>query len=120
MFSWLDVIPYLTIDAVEATLRTIAACQSGSEVAIEYGLKDPFLDDFAREFRASLSPLEATYGEPLQTQWSLTEEEQAVARCSLRVADHSSRDDLASRYFADRTDGLQPWGAPRLLAAIVP
>ena len=38
MFSWLGVTMYLTIDAVEATLRTIAACRSGSEGVFEYAV----------------------------------------------------------------------------------
>lgn len=56
MFSWLGVIPYLTADAIDATLRTIARCRSGSGVVVEYGLTEPYLDDVGREFAAVFAP----------------------------------------------------------------
>ena len=43
MFSWLGVIVYLTMDAVESTLRTVAECRSGSEVVFEYVLTEEFV-----------------------------------------------------------------------------
>ena len=120
MFSWLGVIVYLTMDAVEATFRTIAACRSASEVVFEYVLTEEFVDDIGREYKAIFSPLVGTLGEPTRTEWSPTEAEQVVTRCGLRVADHPSRDELVSRYFADRSDGLQPLWGVRMLAATVP
>ncbi len=120
MFSWLGVIPYLTIGAVEATLRAIALCPSGSEVVLEYGLSEPFLDDLGREFRAGFSPLATNVGEPLRTRWSPEEAEAVMQGCGLRVVDHPSRQDLVGRYLSDRADGLQPWSASRLMAAAVP
>ena len=120
MFSWLGVIPYLTIGAVEATLRAIALCPSGSEVVFEYGLSEPFLDDFGREFRAGFSPLATRVGEPLRTRWSPDEAEMVIQRCGLRVVDHPSREDLVGRYLSGRADGLHPWSASRLMAVTVP
>jgi methyltransferase (TIGR00027 family) len=120
IFSWLGVIPYLTITAVEATLRTIAMCQSGSEVVFEYGLAHRFMDEFGREFFSGFSTVAAKVGEPLRTGWSPDGAEQVVARCGLRVADHPSRDELVDRYFGGRADGLRPWSASRLMAASVP
>jgi methyltransferase (TIGR00027 family) len=120
MFSWLGVVPYLTASAVEATLRTIATCRTGSEVVFEYGLDRGHMDDMAREFSASFSSVATRIGEPLQGGWSPAEAEAAVSRCGLRVADHPAQHDLVDRYFADRSDGLQPWHASRLMAATVP
>jgi methyltransferase (TIGR00027 family) len=120
MFSWLGVVPYLTAGAVEATLRTIATCRTGSEVVFEYGLDRGHMDDMAREFSASFSSVATRVGEPLQGGWSPSEAEAAVSRCGLRVADHPAQHDLVDRYFADRSDGLQPWHASRLMAATVP
>ena len=122
LFSWLGVIPYLTIGAVEATLRTIATCRTGSEVAFEYGLAEAYLDDLGREFRAAFPRLASRVGEPLRTggRWSPEEAEEIVRRCGLRVADHPSREDIVERYFSGRTDGLQPWSASRLMVATVP
>ncbi|MGD0394712.1 MAG: class I SAM-dependent methyltransferase [Acidimicrobiales bacterium] len=122
LFSWLGVVPYLTLDAVEATLRTIAGCRSGSEVVFEYGLAQPFMDDLGREFVTGFSRVAAHVGEPLTTGggWSPAEAEMIVERCGLRVVDHPSRDDLVGRYFGGRTDGLRPWSVSHLMAAAVP
>jgi methyltransferase (TIGR00027 family) len=121
LFSWLGVIPYLTINAVEATLRTIARCASGSEVVFEYGLEMSYMDDLGREFATGFSPLATSIGEPVDHKgWSPSDAEDVVVRCGLEVADHPSRDDLVDRYFSNRTDGLQPWSVSRLMAAVVP
>jgi methyltransferase (TIGR00027 family) len=120
MFSWLGVIVYLSMDAVEATFRTVAACRSGSEVAFEYVLTEEFVEDIGREYKAIFSPLVGSLGEPAQTEWPPTEAERVVTSCGLRVADHPSRDELVSRYFADRTDGLEPLWGVRLLTATAP
>jgi methyltransferase (TIGR00027 family) len=120
MFSWLGVVPYLTASAVEATLRTIATCRTGSEVVFEYGLDRGHMDDMAREFSASFSTVATRVGEPLRGGRSPSEAEAVVTRCGLGVADHPSQHDLVDRYFADRSDGLRPWHASRLMAATVP
>ena len=119
MFSWLGVVPYLTASAVEATLRTIATCRTGSEVAFEYGLDRDHMDATAREFSAGFSPVATRVGEPLRGGWSPSEAEAVVIKCGLRVDDHPAQHDLVERYFAGRTDGLQPWHASRLMAATV-
>jgi methyltransferase (TIGR00027 family) len=120
MFSWLGVTVYLTSDAIETTLQTVAACGSSSEIVLEYWLTEPFLDDGAREWTAAMMPVLAAQGEPWLSRWSPTEAEQAVERCGLRVADHPSRDDLFNRYFANRSDDLRPDGIAGLMAASVP
>ena len=78
MFSWLGVIVYLTMDAVESTLRTIAACQSASEVVFEYVLTEEFVDEIGREYKALFPPVVGSLGEPAQTEWSPTEAERVV------------------------------------------
>ena len=119
-FSWLGVVPYLTLEAVESTLRSVARCAPGSEVVMEYGLADPYLDDVGREFAAGFQKMATRVGEPLQGSWSPGDAEAVVVRCGLEVADHPDGDELVARYFADRTDGLRPWSPSRLLAATVP
>ncbi len=119
LFSWLGVVPYLTIDAVEATLRTIAGCRSGSEVAFEYGVPRSSMDDQGRQFADAFSAIATTVGEPVHMGWSPAETETLVAHCGLHVVDHPTRDEIISRYFAARVDGLIPWSVSRLLTAQV-
>jgi methyltransferase (TIGR00027 family) len=120
LFSWLGVTMYLTNDAVESTLRTVAACAPGTEVVMEYAVTDPLLDDVGREFRGYFAPVSRSVGEAVHSRWSPADVESFVDRCGLRIADHPSREDLVSRYFEGRDDGLRPWSVTRLLTAQVP
>jgi len=61
----------------------------------------------------------ASSGESLETFFSPQVVEALVARCGLRVDDHPDPDEVMRRYFADRIDGLSPWGIARLVAATV-
>jgi methyltransferase (TIGR00027 family) len=116
-FSWLGVTMYLTLGAVEATLRTVSECAAGSEVVFTYGRADQHLDAVGREVGATLSEAVARVGEPLRTRFSRDEAEALVRRCGLGVAEHPDRDELVARYFAAREDGLRPYTAEGLIAA---
>jgi methyltransferase (TIGR00027 family) len=118
-FSWLGVTPYLTVDAIEETLRTVAVCASGTDVAFTYAPSEDCLDDDDRETLAILAPMTASSGESLLSFFSPHAVEALVARCGLRVDDHPDPDEVLRRYFAGRTDGLSPWGMARLVAATV-
>jgi methyltransferase (TIGR00027 family) len=119
IFSWLGVTTYLTVDAIEATLRTLASCVTSSEVVFTYAPGADDADDDWREFVEILAPIAAAAGEPVQPGWSPADIDTLIGRCGLRLADHPNHEELISRYFADRTDGLKPFGA-RLVAATVP
>jgi methyltransferase (TIGR00027 family) len=116
-FSWLGVTMYLTLDAVEATLRTIAGAAPGSEVVFSYGRTEEHLDAVGREFRDRAGAFFLAAGEPIHTRFSRDDAEALVARCGLTVADHPDRDDLVARYFAGRADGLKPYTSEGLIAA---
>jgi len=120
MFSWLGVTPYLSVDAIEETLRTIASCAPGSEVVFTYAPTETLLDGDDRETLAIVAQLTASSGEPLRTFFVREDVDALVLRCGLELADHADRDDLIRRYFANRNDGLEPWGVAHLVAAVVP
>ena len=65
------------------------------------------------------TPVAAWLGEPLQPGWPVIEIEKLISRCGLEVVDHPTRADLIARYFADRTDGLQPYTPATLVTARV-
>jgi methyltransferase (TIGR00027 family) len=118
-FSWIGVTMYLTHDAIETTLATVASCAPGSEVVFTYLPTDPFLDDVAREILGVFSRMAAAAGEPLTTFFAPSEIEALVQRCGLEVADHPTPEDLRARYFSTRADGLRPHSTERLLAGRV-
>lgn len=120
LFAWLGVAPYLTAEAITATLETIATAGPGSEVVLTYATSGPPPDDVSRRFIDLLKRVAEQSGEPLVTFWSPDEAEQMITRCDLKVADHPDAAVLIARYFAAREDGLRPQTVERLLTATVP
>jgi methyltransferase (TIGR00027 family) len=120
MFSWLGVIPYLTVNAIEAMLRTIAGAAPGTEVVFDYKAHSSILDENGRKFIEIFGRLAAESGEPLQDEWTAAEIEMLIARCGLQVTDRPTRKDTIERYFAKRSDGLIPYSAQNVVAARVP
>jgi methyltransferase (TIGR00027 family) len=116
-FSWLGVTVYLTTEAIEATLRTVAGCEPGSEIVLSYDATAPFRDDIGREMMEAESNVLASVGELDTTMFSPANAEALVERCGLEVAEHLTPDVLYDRYFLDRSDGLRPCTAERLIAA---
>ncbi|MFB7718520.1 class I SAM-dependent methyltransferase [Nocardia sp. NPDC056100] len=119
MFCWTGVAPYLTAQAIESGLRTIAAAAPGSEVVLSYRADDAALDDVGTEFARIYTPIAAAVGEPLQPGWPVSEIERVVGGCGLKVVDHPTRADLQQRYFAGRADGLRPYTFETLVTARV-
>jgi methyltransferase (TIGR00027 family) len=119
LFAWLGVAPYLTAEAITATLETIATAGPGSEVVLTYATSGPPPDDVSRRFIDLLKGVAEQSGEPLVTFWSPDEAEQMITRCDLKVADHPDAAVLIARYFAAREDGLRPQTVERLLTASV-
>ncbi len=120
MFSWLGVTHYLTADAIETTLRTIADAAPGSEVTFDYRADESVLDENGKTFWRTFGQVAAKSNEPLQDEWTTIEIESLIVRCGLQVADQPTRDKTIELYFANRTDGLVPWSASSLVAARVP
>lgn len=118
--SCLGVTMYLSLEAIETTLRTVAAGAPGSEIVFTYAPTDEYLDDIGRQFDRISSRLVAAAGEPIVTRLSRPEVDALVGRCGLEVADHPTHGDLVDRYFASRSDRLTPYTAEGLVAARVP
>lgn len=120
LFSWLGVTMYLTTEAIEVTLRTVATCAPRSEIVFSYSVSDAFLDDLGREWQDLATAMVAEVGEPFANLFSPTDAEALVRQCGLHVAEHPTREVLRDRYFSGRTDGLEPGTPERVLAAQVP
>jgi methyltransferase (TIGR00027 family) len=119
LYSWLGVTAYLTTDAIETTLRALAASASGSEIVVSYAVAEPFRDDIADQFFVTMERVAADSGEPLLTFLSPADAEVLVAGCGLEVVDHPDRASLHDRYFAGRDDGLTPYTAERVMAVAI-
>jgi methyltransferase (TIGR00027 family) len=120
LFSWIAVMPYLTIDAIETTLHGLVRAARGSQVALSYGVREEYLDDVGRRFISLLQRVATQRGEPLVTLLSPTEAEDLLSRCGLSVLDHLDRLALSERYVAGRTDVPLPYTVERVITAAVP
>ena len=119
VFSWIAVSMYLTVPAIEETLRTIAAGAMGTEIVLSYAPPRAGLDELSQAFHDIMMPLAASRGEPIQSFFDESEIVDLVSRCGLEVADHPSHAELNERYLSGRTDGLRTYMAERMLAAVV-
>lgn len=118
VFAWLGVSMYLTLDAVQATLRYIAASTAnGGGVVFDYAShprKLSLLQWFgARMLRARV----AAAGEPFQTFFErdeLVEQLRAMGFTDIGNLDGTV---LNQRYFAGRTDGLRIGALGQIMSA---
>ena len=120
LFSWLGVVMYLTRDAIAATLRTLSGAGPGSGIVMTYVPTPEFLDEETLGFLKIMEPLLAQMGEPFQEGFDPAEIEVFVGDCGHVVDENVSRDELASRYFSDRKDGLRPYTLERILSTSLP
>lgn len=117
LFSWLGVTMYLSVEAIEATLRTVAKCGKGSEIVFSYGRPAGDRDAIGDAFAAIFEPIAAASGEPIQSWFTADEVEALVSRCGLTVAEHPTHHELHTRYCADRTDGITPISTEAVISA---
>ena len=115
-FSWLGVVPYLTLPAFRATVDFIAQSAPGSGLVFDYAQPRhalPFLEQLAHD---SLAARVALAGEPFQLFFT-PREIAAELEAFFNLEDLGS-DEINARYFPRPTHHLQTRGnAGRLLSA---
>jgi methyltransferase (TIGR00027 family) len=120
LFSWIAVVPYLTTDAIETTLRSLAQAAPGSCVSLTYAVSRDDMDDVGRQVYERLGAVAAQSGEPLITLLRPAEAADVVARCGLELVEDLDRTELQHRYFKGRADIAPPYTLERALTARVP
>jgi len=105
-FSWLGVVPYLTLEAFRATLAFTATLPAGSGLAFDYGLPREALSERGKLGFDYLSSRVRRAGEPFRLFFT---PEQAAAE--LTAAGYTRIEDLnptaiTARYFANRNDSM--------------
>ena len=105
-FAWLGVTPYLTPEAVMATLGFIASCPAGSGVVFDYAISPELLDPRGRKIlEAILSRVEAS-GEPWHAYFDPTALAGELAALGFGRVRDLGQAGINARYFAGRADGL--------------
>jgi methyltransferase (TIGR00027 family) len=105
-FSWLGVIPYLTLEAFRATIHLIAAMPNGSGIAFDYSLAAEELSPRMRAVGKSLAQRVAAAGEPFQLFFHSAQMEQELRSAGFSYIEQVDSKELNRRYFSGRTDGL--------------
>ena len=106
VWSWMNTIPYVTVEATEATLadaRTMMA--PGSRLCLNYQGDVPLTPD-QRAYLGKIGLTAEQGGEPWISKWLPERFEEVVADRGFRLIDHATEDDLNARYFDERTDGM--------------
>jgi len=118
-FSWLGVTEYLTIEAVMATLRSIASAPVGSGVVFDYMISPSLLTPAQRSRFDALAQRVALAGEPWQAFFDpglLTRDLRAMG---FGYVEDKGPEEINARYFKNRKDGLRVGSLSHLMNAQV-
>jgi methyltransferase (TIGR00027 family) len=119
-FSWLGVVPYLTLDAFRSTVSFVASMPSGSALTLDYAQPRSVLPPNEQLAHDSLASRVEARGEPFQL--FFTPPEVAAEMYAFHPIEDLGRDQINARYFTlqgrSRPDRLEIRGqAGRLLTA---
>jgi methyltransferase (TIGR00027 family) len=102
--SWLGVVVYLDLPAIEETLRTIASLPAGTAILFDYGVPPASLGLRSRVVVEEMARRVAAVGEPWKTYLSPDDVRRLALRVGFGAVDDFGADDLSARYLAGRTD----------------
>jgi methyltransferase (TIGR00027 family) len=100
-FIWLGVVPYLTRDAIRATLGAIAALPGGGEVVFDYADPPATLEKAQAAAHRARAKRVASAGEPFLSYFSLDDLHPLLAECGFSLIDDLGPRALIARYNGD-------------------
>ena len=106
-FSLLGVVIYLTDAAVMETMRAVASCAAGSEIAFSCSVTDDLLTEGQLASRQNSMARLAALGEPWITFYDPSMLAAALLDQGFSTAEVLAPSDANRIYFADRMDGLR-------------
>ena len=118
LFSWIGVTMYLTLDAIKATLATIAQCLPGSRVVLTYNQPHHALDGFSLQVTSAFSAIAAEMGEPFVSLFVPGEIDVLLGDHGIGEIMHFGPDEARVAYFNGRDD-VEIAGAQRLAVGTV-
>jgi methyltransferase (TIGR00027 family) len=118
VFSWIGVTMYLTLDAIHATLATLAQCSPGTRVVLTYNQPPDTLAGIGAQMSARFAMLATDLGEPFITLFRPAEIEQLLDAHGFADITQFGADEARAAYFQGRAD-VQITGAQRLVAVTV-
>jgi methyltransferase (TIGR00027 family) len=118
-FSWLGVTPYLTTEAVMATLRFIASAPVGRGVVFDYLISPSLLTPTQRSSFDALAQRVASAGEPWQTFFHPEMLTRDLRAMGFGYVEDKGPEEINARYFKNRKDGLRVGSLSHLMNAQV-
>jgi len=106
-FSWLGVVPYLTLAAFRATLKAIAQLPDGSAVSFDYAVAPETLSPLGRKAFDALAGRVEAAGEPFQLFFTPATLEAELRRAGFQRVAQQDYEQLNELYFKERADGLK-------------
>jgi methyltransferase (TIGR00027 family) len=117
-FSWLGVVPYLTVEAVTATLRVVGSGAIGTAIAFDYGQPAESAPLAERLALSWLARRVAAAGEPFRSSFTPDAIARILAEAGFTDIEDVGMDVVNDRYFRGRDDDLRVGGTNgRLLSA---
>lgn len=117
-FSWLGVTMYLERQTVVGTFRFIASCGIGSGVAFDYAVPRESLSWIDRLAFDALSARVNMAGEPFRSFFSPVDLTNELQGMGFRRVEDLGSEEINTRYFHGRADGLRVMGkVGRLMSA---
>lgn len=116
--SWMGVTMYLTADTVMTTLGTVAGFAAGSCLCFDYRVPLAMLNPIERVISQALEQQIAALGEPWLSAFDPTQLQSQLLELGFSSAASATPEDLNSRYFARRKDGLRTGSGVRIMCAI--
>jgi methyltransferase (TIGR00027 family) len=118
VFSWIGVTMYLTLEAIHATLGTLAQGRAGTRVVLTYNQPPAALTGGTAQIAATFAGLAAEMGEPFISRFRPAEIGQLLRGHGFGDITDFGPDEARAAYFQGRA-GVEIAGAQRLIAATV-
>jgi methyltransferase (TIGR00027 family) len=106
-FSWLGVVPYLTLDAFRATLKVVAQMPAGTAATFDYAVSPETLSPLGRVAFDRLSERVAAAGEPFRLFFTPAQMDAEIRKAGFQHVEQVGSSQLNDLYFSNRADGLK-------------
>jgi methyltransferase (TIGR00027 family) len=106
-FAALGVVPYLTLDAFRATLKTVAQLPAGSSISFDYAFPPDTLSAKRRAVFDGLSARVAAAGEPFRLFFTPPDLDRELSAAGFQRVVQVGAKELNELYFEKRADGLK-------------
>ena len=114
--SWLGVLPYVTREAAEGTLRALGSLPRGSGIAFDYAVARSSLSAMQQAAFDWLAERVARAGEPFRLGFEPAELRELLTGFGFTRVEDLDVEEINTRYFAGRSDRLMVRGGLGRLA----